>query len=80
MALWFPLMINAKQIGEVEVVRRADDMTEAGEYTYDWTVSRFSRGLTKTVPKVSSGELTHIYDDGAFELVRKVLAAYGELP
>ncbi len=84
MALWFPLFVNSTQIGEVEVIRRLGTTTDpnTGEpvvYVYDWTVSRFQTGITKKSPEYRSGELTHVYDDGAFELVRKVLNAYAGL-
>ncbi|WP_158070269.1 hypothetical protein [Mycobacterium sp. IS-836] len=73
MALWFPLMVNSTQIGEVAIVRRDEPMTDAGEYTYDWTIGEFQCGTTKRRPTVYSGELTHAYDDGALSLVAKVL-------
>lgn len=76
MALWFPLMVNSTQIGTVEIIRRDEDETEVG-YTYDWTVTRFrSTGLTKCLPETKSGALNHLYDDGAFALVQKVLEDY----
>lgn len=82
--LHVPLLINSTQIGEVEIVRRCDEggcdrSKDSGRtFTYDWTVYRFQMGTTKITPKVCSGELTHAYADGAFELLRKVLAAYAE--
>lgn len=76
MALWFTLMINSTQIGDVTIVRRGEVCE--GEYMYGWTVSKFQTGTTKCAPTVHSGELTHVYDDGAFELVRKVMEAFQE--
>lgn len=73
MALWFPLMVNATQIGEVSIVRRDNPISPEGEFTYDWCVVD-SRSITRRRPV--SGELRHRYDDGAFVLVAKVMEAY----
>lgn len=77
MALWFPLMVNRTQIGEVAIIRRDDPISEEGEYTYDWTVQRTDVNVDgKQVTQTQSGELTHCYADGAFELIYKVVGAY----
>lgn len=77
MALWFPLMVNGSQIGEVSIVRR-DDPEVDGCFTYDWSVTRLRdpKSLTRYRSMCTGGDLVHSYDDGAFELVRKVLQAY----
>lgn len=77
MALWFQLMVNRTEIGAVEIVRRDEPLTEAGEYTYDWCVVD-SSSVTRRRPR--SGELQHRYDDGALVLVAKVLEAFGASP
>lgn len=76
MSLWFPIMVNSKQIGDITIVRRDDPITTAGYYTYDWTASMFrGTGLTKSEPKMFSGELRHRYKDGALVLIAKAMAA-----
>lgn len=77
MTLGFPLRVNGETIGRVEIVRRDDPITPAGEYTYDWNVYRQPAFFpSQELMWDGTGELKHVYADGAFELIYEVLAAY----
>lgn len=74
MALHFPLMVNGRRIGEVEIVRRDDPISDSGEFTYDWCVATVRDGVKAAWD--GAGELRHRYADGAFVLAGRVLEAY----
>ncbi|BCO56067.1 hypothetical protein MINTM005_13110 [Mycobacterium intracellulare] len=76
MSLWFPIMVNSKQIGEITITRRDDPISPHGSYTYDWAAAMFrgTGSTTKCAPHIFSGEVKHRYDDGPLVLISKVMA------
>lgn len=71
MALWFNLMINAEQIGQVEIIRAEGGTDPDDINTYEWT---YRRGIKPC----ARGEIIHRYGDGAVELAHSVLGEIAE--
>jgi len=77
--LWFPVMVNNIQVGTVKIVREEDFKSRGNTYRYRWEVRR-QEGMDLAGQPIEAthlhGHLTHRYSDGAYVLMRKVLAAF----
>lgn len=83
MSLWFPIMINDHRIGLVNITRQEQYQNADTNHEYRWTADYFAPpaylGDTPTEQLHKEGTLTHQYDDGAMELIAKVMAAFKEV-
>ena len=72
--LHFDLKVNDQVIGRVEIVRQERRIPVDRMCTYDVEMWQFETAVTG--PRQTEFTIRHMYDEGAFELVRKVLTHF----
>lgn len=75
MSLIMPIMINDTTIGAL-TIGRMQELRGGGEHGYQWELFMKDkpdlRGNRR--PQSAAGVVAHRYDDGAIELIKKVVA------
>lgn len=78
MSITFTVDAGGSNLGYCEITRVEDFQGSDEVYTYCWEVARRRPGALITAGDITRGTVTHLYSDGVWTLIRKVMSAFVE--
>jgi hypothetical protein len=80
MSITFTPDVGGVNLGYCEITRQEEFVGPDEVYTYRWEVARRQPGKSISRGDIVSGTVTHLYSDGAWTLIRKVMSSFAETP